>query len=191
MVTEDPKLWEHRRRIHYIQIQAALLAVFTHFGKPLSFLDVGCGLGYTVRMAALLGIPSVGVDIMLKDPPITFQNGMLAHADLQKPLAILGTKFEYVWCTEVAEHLPEESADGLVASLCFNAINRIIFTAAPPGQKGAGHVNLKSQVWWCGKFEKRGWDFNAEDTISIRQLWDSVCGRARWYPNNVQIFTKR
>ena len=45
----------------------------------------------------------------------------------------------------------------------------MIFTAAPKGWGGAGHVNEQSEKYWITKLENSGFKFNLEYTIGIRQ----------------------
>ena len=51
-----------------------------------------------------------------------------------------GTRYELAVCLEVAEHLNESSADNLILQLT-NLANRVLFSAAIPGQGGLHHVN--------------------------------------------------
>lgn len=57
-------------------------------------------------------------------------------------------------CLEVAEHLPEESAEPLVAGLA-NA-GTVLWSAATPGQPGVGHINCREHEYWHGLFAQHG-----------------------------------
>src|ERR1051326_3058645 len=63
---------------------------------------------------------------------------------------------------EVAEHLPEASAQGFVASLTRLA-PVVLFSAAVPLQGGAEHVNEQWQEYWRSKFSEL--DYVACDAI--------------------------
>jgi hypothetical protein len=70
-------------------------------------------------------------------------------------------------CFEVAEHLAPDLGDRLVAFLCGLGAT-IIFTAAPPGQGGDGHINEQRQSYWRERFASHGYtvNINAADGLA-------------------------
>ena len=182
--------------------ERCLLAAFAHFGVPASFLDLGCGTGDLVRMATKLGVMSVGVDLSIvedetnewtEDEQINQWYGLFKR-DLRNPLALHGHdtpesgRFDLVWCTEVAEHL--DDARNLLSAVIRYAEDRVIWTAAQPGQKGVGHVNCRSREAWIEDFALRGFRYEAEETEALRATWAKVAGRCRWYPRNLSVFRR-
>jgi SAM-dependent methyltransferase len=138
-----------------------------------SVIDVGCGVGPWAAEFMANGVADVwGVDgdyvdrSQLRIPPDRF----LAR-DLTKSLQ-LGRTFELAVCLEVAEHLPESRAGGLVADLTSMA-PCVLFSAAVPGPTGTNHINSQYLPYWVNLFEAQGYE--AIDPIRPR-IWgnDSV-----------------
>jgi hypothetical protein len=125
-------------------VQAAL--------QPQSVLDVGCGQGAWLATWRRLGVTDVrGIDGDYVDrtrqaiPADSFQ-----ARDLKYPFN-LGRRFEFVQSLEVAEHLPPQSAEVFVTSLVLHS-ETVLFSAAPPGQGGHGHVNERHYEFWRALF---------------------------------------
>jgi 2-polyprenyl-3-methyl-5-hydroxy-6-metoxy-1,4-benzoquinol methylase len=99
---------------------------------PKSVIDVGCAAGTWLSVFRRSGV----VDVLGTDTGYA-ENKMMAIApeafrkiDLEKPF-LLERTFEMAMSLEVAEHLPEESAEGFVDSLtCLAPV--ILFSAANP-----------------------------------------------------------
>ena len=91
----------------------------------------------------------------------------------------LPRRFDLVICLEVAEHLPEQVADTLVASLTA-AGNCILFSAAIPGQGGQQHQNEQWPQYWQSKFVKRGYEFS--DVVRDK-IWERE-DIEWWYQQN-------
>lgn len=64
------------------------------------------------------------------------------------------TGWDLAICLEVAEHLPSESAEPLVAGLA--KANTVLFSAATPGQPGVGHVHCQPHEFWHDLFAQHG-----------------------------------
>jgi cyclopropane fatty-acyl-phospholipid synthase-like methyltransferase len=75
---------------------------------------------------------------------------------------------------EVAEHVPKERSDAFINNLLKHAKKNVLFTAAPPGQHGTGHVNCQPKEFWFEKFSSRGWKPDEEYTNKIKELWFSL-----------------
>lgn len=150
--------------------QVAAPVISTQLGGIRSLLDVGCGQG---EWASAFGVDdTVGVDIY---PP---HGDRYVRHDLTEPLDLNRT-FDLVLCLEVGEHLPEDAADTLVDTLVRHG-DRVVFSAAVPGQEGNGHINCQSHEYWHAKFEERG--YRTLDTL--RPLLQDHRVSA-WYRNNI------
>jgi hypothetical protein len=87
---------------------------------------------------------------------------------------------------EVAEHLPEARAEGLVGDLVRLA-PVVLFSAAIPGQGGTGHINEQYLSYWVNHFAAR--DYVLLDFIRP-SLWnDERCDW--WYRQNVVLFAHK
>ena len=131
-----------------------------------SVVDVGCGVGPWAAEFLANGVPEVwGIDgdyVDLSQLRIP-QDRFLAR-DLTKSIQIDRT-FDLAVCLEVAEHLPESRADGLIADLTSVA-PCILFSAAVPGAGGTHHINEQYLSYWTERFLKRGY----EGVDAIRSL---------------------
>lgn len=76
-------------------------------------------------------------------------------ADLCNPVGI-DRRFDLAQCLEVGEHLPLTASRTLVASLTA-ASDRVLFSAAVPGQGGEYHINEQPLAFWQSLFAERGY----------------------------------
>ena len=155
--------------------------------RPTSVIDVGCGTGSWLSVFRRLGVTDTfGVDgphvdvAALEIPSTSFRS-----VDLRQPLNLERT-FDLVLCLEVAEHLPAESAAGLVDSLTRLG-SVVAFSAAIPYQGGVGHVNEQWPDYWIRLFAERR--FVVLDALrSI--LWDNPQVEW-WYAQNMLVFARQ
>lgn len=67
---------------------------------------------------------------------------------------------------DVAEHLPPQLGERLVET-GTKAAPRVLFSAAPPGQGGQGHVNEHPKAYWLERFARHGYQLNEPATDSL------------------------
>ena len=167
---------------------ACLIAAFRLLGVPKSLMDVGCGPGHLVRIAASLAVEAMGVDSYLPGHE-TGPGYVLLRADLSvSPIKL--ARRDLVLCLEVAEHLPPEAADTLCDTLAQATGGTLLFSAATPGQGGSGHLNEQPHDYWRAKLEARGLRFDSEATDRIRRIWSEVTLAAWWYSKNLMVFRR-
>ena len=99
----------------------------------------------------------------------------------------IGAKFELVFCVEVAEHIDAEYEEIVLDNIVMHACKWIVFTGAPPGQTGLGHVNCRSKEYWADRFGERG--FDVVDSEALESEWRKKKVRF-WYVNNLLILRK-
>lgn len=162
-----------------------ILATFALTGLPATYLDVGSGTGAMVNMARRLGVDAWGVDQTVRD------HDYLVTQDLRQPYD-LGRKFHMVSCLEVAEHIPERNAGTFCDAIAHHLQpgGLLIFSAAPPGQDGDGHVNNKATHYWRTMFYERGVGYQIEMTPRLAHAWDLLRSPLFWLPANVQVFLR-
>lgn len=154
--------------------------------QPESVVDIGCGMGQWSRAAKNKGIDDI-VSCDLDDMPIEQRKlpGVWAPIDLRDELD-LGRRFDLVICAEVAEHVPAEAADNVVAAVCRHS-DVAIFGAATPLQGGKGHVNEQWPNYWAQRFLAH--DFVAFDVFR-KKFWNDRHVRF-YYRQNTFVFAHR
>jgi cyclopropane fatty-acyl-phospholipid synthase-like methyltransferase len=149
-----------------------------------SVLDVGCGRGLWLAVAAKLGATET---IGIEGPWIEAQStyialGQIVTQDLELEFN-LNRSFDLVLSIEVGEHLSAVAADTFVTSLVRHG-HFILFSAAIPFQPGTGHVNCQFPDYWAGLFAKHG--YHPVDFIR-RAIWNDS-GIHVWVRQNVLAF---
>lgn len=143
-----------------------------------SVIDVGCGTGGWLKVAADHGKRIAGFDGY--DGPLLIDREAFTPCDISE--GVLCRYYDLAICLEVGEHLPESAAAALVAGLA--QARYVLFSAAIPGQGGVHHVNEQWGSWWDDLFFEHG----CEGSSDIRwQFWDHR-GVADWYRQNMLIF---
>jgi len=149
-----------------------------------SVLDVGCGVGGWAGAwlaAGLTDVVAVDGDYVNRDMLEIPADRFIAH-DLTQPLD-LGRKFDLVTSLEVAEHLPEDSAEIFVQSLVRHS-DVILFSAAIPSQGGTGHINEQWPSYWARIFARAR--YRAYDPFRAR-IWENNQVEW-WYRQNLLLF---
>jgi len=155
-----------------------------------SSLDLGAGDGYYSHALNKMGVDAYALE--LSDMGLAHLPGRDTQAiihDLRKPLDLL-RDYELVLCIEVAEHLPASAADVLCTTIARHTGRLLVFTAAPPGQEGHGHVNCQPPEYWRRRLAGEGMIYLDEDTQHIRRAWGNILRKSviDWLPRNVMLF---
>ena len=160
---------------------SAIKSVF----EPTSVIDVGCAIGDLVKGFLDLGIISYG----LEGSERAFEFLMVPekcvfHEDLRIPIT-LPFCFDLVLCFEVAEHIEPEYAGQFVSNLTGMS-NRILISAASPGQGGHHHVNCQFPGYWDSMFKGFGYEpihGIAERVKAKLEPWKHKPGIKAYYQN--------
>lgn len=151
-----------------------------------SVVDVGCGTGEWLSVFqenGVLDILGIDGDYVDRAMLVISQDDFLAH-DLKTPLKI-DRKFDLAMSVEVAEHLPESSAECFVESLTKLA-PVVLFSAAIPHQEGTNHINEQWCDYWVELFAKQ--KFIVIDCLRSR-IWQNE-NVEWWYKQNLLIFVE-
>jgi hypothetical protein len=108
---------------------------------------------------------------------------LLVH-DLGTPLK-LERRYDLALSLEVAEHLPASQAQAFVQTLC-EAADRVVFSAAIPGQGGRHHVNERWPFYWSELFD--GFGYECYDLLRPK-IWNNP-GVLWYYAQNCLIFAR-
>lgn len=154
--------------------------------SPRSVVDVGCGLGFFLAaMGArgaerLRGVEAGWIEGQRTEVP---RERYVLH-DLEQPYAEEG-RYDLAACLEVAEHLGAGRGPGLIDDLA-RLSDRVLFSAAIPGQGGRGHVNCRWQSYWAGLFAERG--YACFDPL--RRHLAAIEGMAPWFAQNLLLYVR-
>lgn len=185
-----------QHHLHHIQERTQRLAVArTLVGlvddlgiRPASLVDVGCGYGFFVasglqqwQLNKYVGVDGYWIDVN----KLEFPSANFIATDLAQPFTFPEQRFDLCVSLEVAEHLPEASASGFIASL-VSMSDVVFFSAAIPGQGGVGHVNEQYGDYWARLFAAYGY-------LAVDALHPVVWDRDDifpWFRANVILFVK-
>lgn len=151
---------------------------------PQSVVDFGCAHGGWLKawqdngVGEILGLDGDWVD----QNSLMIDSANFRATDLSEGVDLDRT-FSIAQCVEVAEHLPASAAEGLVKNLTGHA-PVVLFSAAPPGQGGRGHVNEQPYDFWRDLFACHGYHM-------YDWLRPQLTGRddvRYWYRYNIFLF---
>lgn len=168
--------------------EAVAQILFDEF-HPKSVIDVGCGLGIYLRAFEKLGAEVSGFD----GSKSAIRNNLVSQdhlklLDLRKPHS-LGRRWDLCICFEVAEHLQAKYATCIVKTVT-GASNRVIFTAALPGQGGTCHFNEQPQDYWKRIFESQGFEWRGDLVAKLRnQMREKSV--VFWVEQNLMVFERQ
>jgi SAM-dependent methyltransferase len=153
---------------------------------PGNIIDVGCAEGAFVKAAHDLGVEAVGVDGAVPQERLIIPREAFRRVDLEsEPLPDLGV-FDLVLCLEVIEHLVPEAGDRLIKWLCGLG-DRIVFSAAAPGQGGMNHHNEQWPEYWMERFHRQGY---LDDDSWLRHELSRDERVQPYYKNNILVFER-
>lgn len=190
--------FDHRYRPEYYQrnvspraaMSAPVIAetIVSTFA-PRTCVDVGCGTGELMLALGALGVRCWGFDRATYAVGKCRQKGLTVYPfDLEVMQPDLEIEaVDVAICMEVAEHIRAMAEAWLVWLLCqFAPVT--VFTAAPPGQGGNGHVNEQSMDYWIELFATAGRRPDQKATRQLSILWQSSESVESWYYNNLMVF---
>jgi SAM-dependent methyltransferase len=142
-----------------------------------SVADVGCANGFLLEEFLAAGKRIAGIEL---SPAVVevLADSIKPHVSIGDFSELVGD-YELACCVEVAEHIPPDRSEDLVAALTSLTQRWIYFTAAPPGQSGRGHINCRPHEEWLGFFAARGWVRDDDRTAELRDDLDAL-QRAHW-----------
>ena len=162
-----------------------ILPLVNKYISPKSVIDVGCGVGNWLKVwKEDLGVNDIqGIEgpYITKDV-MQIPSDFVLLQDLKLSLQI-HRRFDLAMSLEVAEHLPETSADHFVSTLT-RLSDIVLFSASIPGQHGTYHINEQIPEYWAKKFNAHG--FVAVDVI--RDLIWNHPDVEWWYKQNIMFY---
>jgi hypothetical protein len=139
-----------------LEVVPLILEIF----KPVSIIDVGCGLGQWLKVFEEHGIGNIkgidGVHVLKEKMFIDRKKFQVVDLENCHNFQVI-EKFGLVLSLEVAEHISNAKSDEYI-SLITKLGDRILFSAAIPNQTGENHINEQPHIFWQEKFRKLGWE---------------------------------
>jgi SAM-dependent methyltransferase len=182
----DDWFFEDTDSAHHAMYERLARSIHERLG-PATAVDVGCGTGFILAELAARGVEVRGVEgsrHAIERSPIADR---IVRANLERGVPELG-RFDLAICIEVAEHLPERAARPLVAGLA-RLSDRVVFTAATPGQGGTHHVNEQPRAYWERLFAEH--DLAAADeTLASLRADIAEIPEPRWMHANLAVFER-
>jgi 2-polyprenyl-3-methyl-5-hydroxy-6-metoxy-1,4-benzoquinol methylase len=187
----DKKFFMSRKRLDIIsQISPLIVSSIIELFGPKSVIDVGCGDGSYLVEFENNGIKTKGFDNSREALRICFNKGLDAKKlNIVKDSIRIREKYDLAICFELAEHLPSNASNKLVALLC-DCSDLIVFTAAPPGQGGYHHINEQPQSYWISEFQYFDYFYSKVKTDKLKSYW-SNSNVIPYMINNLMVFENK
>ena len=163
----------------------AMVPFLMQYASPNSVVDIGSAEGAWLSVFTKHGVKTIrGFDGpwgMKEDLLIPVER--FTSLDLETFQAPMNERFDLAMSLEVAEHLTEKAADNFISQLT-RLSDRVLFSAAIPGQGGLHHLNEQTPNYWAKKFESHG--FVQLDILRSHFWTDNRI--AWWYRQNIFLY---
>jgi SAM-dependent methyltransferase len=166
----------------------AVLPVLYQFIQPRSVVDVGCGTGTWLKVwdEDLQVKDYLGVEgPYVKPEMLKVAADKVVFKDL-KEFFDPGRRFDLAMSMEVAEHLPDASANQFIRNLT-SLSDIVLFSAAVPDQQGTYHINEQYPEYWARHFRQ----FNFVPVDCIRPLIWNNAQVEYWYQQNTLLYVNK
>ena len=161
--------------------QIALGKIIQELYNIESVVDFGCASGYYLEGFYKGGAKIKGFEYLLANSIDFMSENIKPYVEQGNVMETINCgKFDMSMSVEVAEHLLPEKSNVFVSNL-VNASNKyILFTAAPPGQGGTGHINEQPKEFWIEKIEKHGFKLSQPDITKIQSSFIRVPSNSKY-----------
>lgn len=188
-LTYNPLQMLAYHRMAKLDSPRAMPALAEEFPDADVYADVGAGSGAYAAEAQRLGKRVVAYEHSYPGRVLARRQGVdCRRFDLSKsPPAAIDGKVDLAYSLEVAEHIPPDLGPALVGFLAELA-PIIVFTAAPPGAGGLGHVNERPPEYWIDCFATHGAQFSDRVSKSLAQACTSAGVQGEWLTDRPLVF---
>lgn len=124
----------------------ATLSMVTHLMRYLHInpgdrvLDVGAARGYYVKALRMQGVDAYGYDISewaIENADPAVRQFMSSHLN--------GSRFDFVFCKDCAEHIPQEELIRVVTKLCLFTDKKLFFIVPLSEKTGGAYIHPKEE----------------------------------------------
>lgn len=183
MKINEKGFWENKTgvgHVHDVKLCNAIVDLLNSKNIK-NVVDFGCGLGDYAKSFISNGINCEAYDGNPNTSDIT--GGIGKVLDLSEDFD-LNKKFDCVLSLEVGEHIPKKYEQIFLNNICKHTEKLLIVSWAVVGQGGDGHVNCQNNDYIINQIENRGFKYNKEISISLRDF----VSNAFWFKNTIMIF---
>jgi len=180
---------------HFVQYREWEKAIGKHIFetiRPSSIIDLGCGVGSYLEGVFFAGCKDIkGVELsygMAKKYIVEDISPYIEENDATSNMGIVRT-FDCVMSFEVAEHIDPIGTEKFIENLTTLSSNYIVMTAAPPGQSGTGHINLREKSFWINSIKAKGFIYQDQMVDLFWPIWKTF-GTERYILKNLMVFKK-
>ena len=173
----------------YVETARVITEVLYREFQPRKLADIGSGCGVYSRFFRDHGAEVVSIDAV--KPPVEYSfPGLVEIRDLRTPFANVWDPFDMALCLEVAEHIPEESADVFLGNIA--ALSDLqVFSHAPPRQGGTGHVNEQPKRYWIAKMAAHGFAYDRPRTGVLMETFKREKPPFMWMTEHICVFRRK
>ncbi len=184
----DDAFFKQRNNPSDIKMFKGMFLLFNSVFEPASVVELGCATGLLLLNFKEKGVDVQGYDVGEAALKYAKDQSIVEVHDCTQPIPFKKL-YDLAICLEVAEHVPTHCSEGLVDNLARATSKAVIFSAAPVGQGGVGHINEQPWPFWMELWEARGWREDVRLGKAIR-LALMLLGAHSWYVNNTHILLK-
>lgn len=172
----------------YIRSAGLVAGAIYEIFKPASLADLGCGCGVYSHLFKLKGARVLAIDGVLPPAEHSFPVEIIQR-DLTAPLENTWGGFDLALCLEVAEHIPEEFTGTFLGNLTAFS-DRLVLSAAPPGQDGHHHVNEQPRRYWAQKLAALGFAYNRRASGRVLGILERERPPYMWMANHIGVYER-
>ncbi len=170
----------------YVRSAKIVTEVLYNMFRPARLADLGCGCGIYSHILSARGVLTLAIDGVRPPPEHSFPVEILL-CDLTEPFKNTWGKFDMALCLEVAEHIPEGFSDVFLKNIMAFS-DRLVMSAAPPGQGGHHHVNERPRRYWVQKLARLGFAYNRGASGRILEALNKARPPFMWMANHIGVY---
>jgi hypothetical protein len=172
----------------YVESARVITDALYDLYRPERLIDLGAGCGVYSHYFAAKGTDIVAIDGVVPPPELSYP--LTFHVrDLTRPFDNEWGRFDLALCLEVAEHIPDEFSGAFLDNVIRFA-DRLILSAAQPGQEGHHHVNTQPKRYWVAKLAQKGFAYNRRETGRVQTALMPAKDVYRWMADPISVYDR-